>query len=99
MHKNYLFSIFFPTLISSFLGGDGEEWGQEEKEAEDEMVGWHHPLNGHEFEQTLGDGEGQESLAYCNPQGHKEAVMTKWLNNNSYKALDPRYVGSNSQDF
>ena len=41
------------------------------------MVGWHHPLNGHEFEQTLGDGEGQESLAYCNPQGRKEAVMTK----------------------
>ena len=34
---------------------------------EDEMVGWHHQLNGHEFEQTPGDGEGQESLACCNP--------------------------------
>ena len=36
---------------------------------EDEMVGWHHQLNGHEFEQALGDGEGQESLTYCSPLG------------------------------
>ena len=64
-----------------FFGGDGEEWGQEEKEAEDEMVGWYHRLNGHEFEQTLWDGEGQESLAYCNPQGRKESGMTEGLNN------------------
>ena len=35
------------------------------------MVGWHHRLNGHEFEQTLGDGEGQGTLACCSPQGHK----------------------------
>ena len=39
---------------------------------EDEMVGWHHRLNGHEFEQTLGDGEGHGSLACCSPWGHKE---------------------------
>ena len=45
--------------------------------AEDEMVGWHDQLNGHGFEQTLGDGEGQESLTYCNLQGRKEAVMTE----------------------
>ena len=46
----------------------GKDWGQEEKEvAEDEMVGWHHWLNGHEFEQTWGDSEGQESLACCSP--------------------------------
>ena len=38
----------------------------------DKMVGWHHQLNGHEFEQTLGDGEGQGSLACCSPWGHKE---------------------------
>ena len=38
---------------------------------EDEMVGWHHPLNGHEFEQTLGDSEGQGSLACCSPQSHR----------------------------
>ena len=42
----------------------GKDWGQEEKGAtEDEMVGWHHWLNGHEFEQTQGDSEGQGSLA------------------------------------
>ena len=40
---------------------------------EDEMVGWHHWLNGHEFEQTPGDGEGQESLAFCSSWGHKES--------------------------
>ena len=56
---------------------------QEEKGmAEDEMVGWHHPLNGHEFEQTLGDGEGQRSLVSCSPWGHKELDMTEQLNNN-----------------
>ena len=48
----------------------GKDWGQEEKGAtEDEMVGWHHQLNGHEFEQTLGNGEGQRSLACCSPWG------------------------------
>ena len=46
----------------------GKDCGQEEKGAtEDEMVGWHHQLSGHEFEQTPGDGEGQESLASCSP--------------------------------
>ena len=42
---------------------------------EDEMVGWHHQLNGHEFEQSPGDGEGQGSLACCSPQGHEESDM------------------------
>ena len=42
---------------------------------EDEMVGWHHRFNGHEFEQTLGDSEGQGSLACCSPWGHKESDM------------------------
>ena len=51
------------------LGGIG---GQEEKgTTEDEMVGWHHRLNGHEFEQTPGDSEGQGSLACCSPWGPK----------------------------
>ena len=45
----------------------GREWGQEEKAmTEDEMVAWHHRLNGHEFEQALGDGEGQGSLVCSN---------------------------------
>ena len=47
---------------------------QEEKgTTEDEMVGWHHPLDGHEFEQALGVGDGQGSLACCSPRGHKES--------------------------
>ena len=43
---------------------------------EDEMVGWHHQLNGHEFEQILGDSKGQGSLVRWNPWGHKELDMT-----------------------
>ena len=50
---------------------------------EDEMVGWHHQLNGHEFEQTPGDGEGQGSLVCCSPWGCRELDMTKRLNNNN----------------
>ena len=47
---------------------------------EDEMVGWHHQLKGHEFEQSLGDSEGQGSLACCSPRGCKESDMTERLN-------------------
>ena len=50
---------------------------------EDEMVGWHHRLNGHEFEQTLGESEGQGSLACCSPWGRKGSDTTERLNNNS----------------
>ena len=53
------------------------EWGQEEKgTTEYEMVGWHHRLNGHEFEQAPGVGDGQGSLVCCSPWGHKESDMT-----------------------
>ena len=47
---------------------------------EDEMVGWHHRLDGHEFEQALGVGDGQGGLACCGSQGCKELDMTKRLN-------------------
>ena len=47
---------------------------------EDEMVGWHHQLDGYEFEQALGVGDGQRSLACCNPWGCKESDMTERLN-------------------
>ena len=58
----------------------GKDWRQEEKGmAEDEMVGWHHWLNGHELEQALGNGEGQGNLACCSPWSHKELAMTEWL--------------------
>ena len=47
------------------------------------MFGWHRQLNGHKFEQTLGDSEGQGRLACCSPWGHKELDMTEGLNNNN----------------
>ena len=57
----------------------GKIWGQEKKWAtEDEMIGWHHQLNGREFEQALGDTEGQGNLACCSPWGRKEWT---WLSN------------------
>ena len=49
----------------------------------DEIVGWYHRLNGREFAQTPGDGEGQESLVCCSPWGGKELDITEQLNNNS----------------
>ena len=49
---------------------------------EDETVGWHHPVNGHEFEQALGDGEGQGSLACYSPRDRKDLDATEQLNNN-----------------
>ena len=49
---------------------------------EDEMVGWHHQLKGHESEQALEDGEGWESLVCCSPCGYKWSEMTEQLNNN-----------------
>ena len=50
---------------------------------EDEMVGWHHQLYGHEFKQAPGDGEGQGSLAFCSPWGCKESDTTDQFNNNN----------------
>ena len=59
----------------------GKDWRQEEKGmTEDEMVGWHHRLDGHEFEQASGVGDGQGNLACCSPWGHKESDTTKRLN-------------------
>ena len=76
--------ILWPSDVENWLTGKdpdaGKEWRQEEKRTtEDEMVGWHHWLNGHEFEQTLGDSEGQGSPACCSPWGHKESDIIWWL--------------------
>ena len=61
----------------------GKICGQEEKRTtEGQMDGWHHQLNGHEFEQTPEDGKGQGSLARCSLEGCKELDMTEWLKNN-----------------
>ena len=79
--------ILWPPDVKSWLTGKdpnaGKYWGQEKGTTEDEMVGWHHQLNGHEFEQTPGDGEGQGSLVCCSPRGHKESDTTEWLNVNN----------------
>ena len=70
-----------PDAKSQLIGKDpdaGKEGRQEEKgTTEDEMVGWHHQLDGHEFEQALGVGDGQESLACFSPWGHKESDITE----------------------
>ena len=72
-----------PDAKSRLVGRDpdaGKDWGQKEKGAtEDEIIGWHHWLNGHEFEQTPGDSEGQESLACCSPWGDKELDFCDFL--------------------
>ena len=77
--------MYFASLES------GKDWGQEEKQStKNEMVEWHHWLNGGEFEQTPGDSEGQGNLAYCSPWGHKESDTTEWLSSNKtivYKIL------------
>ena len=59
----------------------GKDWRREEKGmTEDETVGWHHRLDGHEFEQTPGADDGQGSLTCCSPWGWKESDTTEWLN-------------------
>ena len=73
-----------PDAKNGLIGKDpdaGKDWRQEKKgTTEDEMIGWHHQLDGHEFEQALGVGDGQGSLACCSPWGRKESDMTEWLN-------------------
>ena len=76
---------FRPPDAKSWLTGKdpdaGKDWGQGKKGmAEDEMVGWHYWLNGHQFEQTPGVGDGQGGPVCCSPLGCKESDMTEWLN-------------------
>ena len=73
--------IFWPPDTKSWLFGKdsdaGKYWGQEEKgTTEDDMVGWHHQINGHKFEKTPRDSEGQGSLACCTSQSCKELDAT-----------------------
>ena len=77
--------ILWPLDVKNWLIGKdldaGKDWGQEEKGmTEDKMVGWQHQLNGHEFGQAPGVGDGQRSLACCSPWGLKELDMTERLN-------------------
>ena len=77
--------VFWPPDSKNWLIGKdpdaGKDWRREEKGmTEDEMVGWHHQLDGHEFEQAPGVGDGQGSLACCSTWGLKESGTTKRLN-------------------
>ena len=77
--------ILWPPDEKSWLTGKdldaGKDWRQEKKRmTEDKTVGWHHRLDGHEFEWTPGVGDGQGSLAFCSPWDFKELDMIEWLN-------------------
>ena len=77
--KLHTFATWCEELTHWKYPDAGKEWRQEEKETtEDEMVGWQHWLDRHEFEQTLGTGDGQGSLECCSPWGLKESDMTEW---------------------
>ena len=84
--------ILWPSDAKNWLTGKdpdaGKDRKQEKETTEDEMVGWHHWLNGHGFEQTLGVGDGQGGLACCSSWGHKELDMTERLNWIIRKKLD-----------
>ena len=102
--------ILWPTDGKNWLiRGDpdaGKDWWEEEKgTAEDEMVGWVHQLDGHEFERPLGVGDRQGGLMCCSPWGRKESDMTEWtqltlLFSVTFTFLDSRdqrYQGCSSQ--
>ena len=77
--------VLWPPHAKSWLVGKdpdaGRDWGQEEKGmTEDEMVGWHHQLDGHEFEWTPGIGIGQGGLVWSDSWGRKKSDTTEWLN-------------------
>ena len=77
-------AILWPPDVKNWLTGKDpdirKDWRWEEKGATgDEIVGWHHRLNGHEFKQSLGVSDGQGSLGCCSPWDHKDLDMTEWL--------------------
>ena len=93
-----------PDEKSWLIGKDpdaGKDWGQEEKgTAEDEMVGWHHWPNWLEFEQGLGVGDGQGSLACCSPWGLKESDMTElnWTEGERFISLTSAPISGPASD-
>ena len=91
--------VLWPPGVNSWLiwkdPDAGKDWRQEEKgTTEDEMVGWHHRLNGHEFEQALGVGDGQGSLACCSPWDRKESDTTERLSRTEHPHQSILLIGS-----
>ena len=86
--------VLWPPHVKSWLIGKdpdaGRDWRQEEKgTTEDEMAGWHHQLDGREFEWTPGVGDGQGGLTCCDSWGRKELDMTEWLNSTELNENEP----------
>ena len=81
--------LWLPDVTNWLIWKDpdaGKDWRQVEKGmTEDEMVGWYHWLDGHEFEQAPRVGDGQGSLVCCTPWGSKESDATEWLNQTEVK--------------
>ena len=83
--------ILWPPDVKNWLiwkdSDAGKDWRREEEMTENEKVGWHHQLDGHEFEQVLGDGDGQGSLACCSPWGcrvgHNWVTELNWFSSKS----------------
>ena len=92
--------LWSPDAKSWLIGKDpdaGKDWGQQEKgTTEDEMVRWHHRLNGHVFGWTPRAGDGQGGLVCCSPWGHRKSDVTEQLNNNNKKS-EYRTVPSSPQ--
>ena len=79
-HPNVHITYSFSKLQQIIFSPMQTDWRQEKKgTTEDEMVGWHHQLDGHEFQQALGVGKGQARLPWCSPWGRKESDMTERL--------------------
>ena len=95
--------ILWPPNAKSWLIGKdldaGKDWGQEKGMTEDEMVGWHHQLNGPEFQQALGDSEGPGSLACCSSWGHKESDVDQWLKNKTVAHQAPLSMDFPRQEY
>ena len=94
--------ILWPPDVKNWLiwkdPDAGKDWGQEEKGmTEDEMVGWHHWLNGDEFEWTPGIGDGQGGLVCCSSWGHQELDTTEWLNWTEWSSGFPYYLQFESE--
>ena len=88
--------VLWPPHVKSWLTGKdpdaGRDWGKEEKgTTEDEVAGWHHRLDGREFEWTLGVGDGQGGLACCDSWSRKESDTTDWTELNNLTPLDQEF--------